>query len=184
MDGVPSAPSEVTRMGFVDENLLPGETIVYRAHVHWKVFVLPAFLALAALGLIVASFVVPAIAWLWIPGCVLLAPAVIIGIERWIRYSASEFAVTERRVLIKVGVIRRHSVEILLEKVEGIGVTQTVPGRILNFGSIDVTGTGGTRETFHEISAPMEFRKQVQARVALPIQRPAGQGDPAAHRND
>ena len=75
-------------------------------------------------------------------------------------------------MLIKVGVIRRHTVEILLEKVEGIGVTQTVPGRILNFGSIVVTGTGGTRETFHEMSAPMEFRKQVQARIVT-----EGQGE-------
>ena len=153
-------------MGFVDESLLPGETIVYRAHVHWKVFMLPAFFALSALVLIVASFVIPVIGLGFaITGCILLAPAVIIGIERWIRYSASEFAVTERRVLIKVGVIRRHSVEILLEKVEGIGVEQTVPGRLFNFGSIIITGTGGTRETFHEMSAPMEFRRQVQARI-------------------
>ena len=159
-------------MGFVDENLLPGETIVYRAHVHWKVFVLPAFFAIAALTLIVSAFVIPVNAWLKIPGFILLVPAVIIGIERWIRYAASEFAVTERRVLIKVGVVRRHTVEILLEKVEGIGVTQTVPGRILNFGSIVVTGTGGTRETFHEMSAPMEFRKQVQARIVT-----EGQGE-------
>lgn len=157
-------------MGFVDENLLPGETIVYRAHVHWKVFVLPAFFAVAALTLIIASFVIPVIGvGFLITGCVLLAPAVIIGIERWIRYSSSEFAVTERRVLIKVGVIRRHSVEILLEKVEGIGVSQTVPGRLLNFGSIMITGTGGTRETFHEISAPMNFRREVQSRVAVGV---------------
>jgi uncharacterized membrane protein YdbT with pleckstrin-like domain len=96
---------------------------------------------------------------------VLAAPALIIGVERWIRFSASEFAVTNRRVLIKVGVIRRHSVELLLEKVEGIGIEQSMTGRLLNFGSIIVTGTGGTKETFHEISAPLEFRRQVQAGV-------------------
>lgn len=152
-------------MGFVDDNLLIGETIVYRAHVHWKVFVLPAFFALASIGLIVASFIVPPIFWLAWVGYVLAAPALVIGIERWIRFSASEFAVTNRRVLIKVGVIRRHSVELLLEKVEGIGIEQSVAGRLLNFGSINVTGTGGTKETFHEISAPLEFRKQVQAGV-------------------
>jgi uncharacterized membrane protein YdbT with pleckstrin-like domain len=158
-------------MGFVDDSLLPGETIVYRAHVHWKVFALPAFFAAAALALIVSSLLISVNEWLAIPGYVLLAPAIIVGTERWIRFSASEFAVTERRVLIKVGVIRRHSVEILLEKVEGIGVTQTVPGRLLDFGSIVITGTGGTRETFHEISAPLEFRRQVQARAGSPPPR-------------
>jgi uncharacterized membrane protein YdbT with pleckstrin-like domain len=152
-------------MGFVDDNLLTGETIVYRAHVHWKVFVLPVFFALASIGLIVASLLVPVLAPMFWVGCILAAPAIVIGIERWIRFSASEFAVTNRRVLIKVGVIRRHSVELLLEKVEGIGIEQSMTGRLLNFGSIVVTGTGGTRETFHEISAPLEFRRQVQAGV-------------------
>ncbi len=155
-------------MGFVDESLIPGETIVYSAHVHWKVFALPVFFAVAALALIVSSILIPINAWLAIPGYILLAPAGIIGVERWIRFSASEFVVTDRRVLIKVGVVRRHSVELLLEKVEGIGITQSIPGRLLNFGSIEVTGTGGTRETFHEISAPMEFRRQVQTRVPRP----------------
>lgn len=155
-------------MGFVDESLIPGEAIVYRAHVHWKVFALPVFFALASLVLILSSFLIPVVAGLAIPGYILLAPAAIIGVERWIRFSASEFAVTDRRVLIKVGVIRRHSVELLLEKVEGIGITQSIPGRLLNFGSIEVTGTGGTHETFHEISAPMEFRRHVQANVSRP----------------
>jgi uncharacterized membrane protein YdbT with pleckstrin-like domain len=155
-------------MGFVDENLLTGETVVYRAHVHWKVFVLPLFFFLAALVLFGSSLGSDGSSLgkgFAIVGCILLAPALIIGIERWIRFSASEFAVTNRRVLIKVGVIRRHSVELLLEKVEGIGIEQSMTGRLLNFGSIIVTGTGGTRETFHEISAPLEFRRQVQAGV-------------------
>ncbi|MGK2856857.1 MAG: PH domain-containing protein [Thermoanaerobaculia bacterium] len=169
-------------MGFIDESLLPGETVIYRAHVHWKVFVLPAFFAIAAAVIAGSALVFPANAWLLIPGGILAVPAVIIGIERWIRYSASEFAVTERRVLIKVGVIRRHSVELMLTKVEGIGVTQTVPGRLLNFGSISVTGTGGTRETFHEISSPMEFRRQVQARIGMSDEsdaQPSGPAPPA-----
>jgi uncharacterized membrane protein YdbT with pleckstrin-like domain len=178
--GVQSAPREVSPMGFVEESLIQGEKVVYRAHVHWKVFVLPAFFGAAALFLIAIGFVIPVTAWLSILGFILIAPAVIIGIERWIRYSASEFAVTDRRVLIKVGVIRRHSVELLLGRVEGIGVTQTIPGRLLNFGSIDITGTGGTRETFHEIQAPMEFRRQVQTQAAAHSDH-AAQGTPATH---
>jgi uncharacterized membrane protein YdbT with pleckstrin-like domain len=68
-------------------------------------------------------------------------------------------------VLIKIGLIRRHSLELLLQKVEGIGVDQSLAGRILGYGTITVTGTGGTRESFQRISRPMEFRRQVQASV-------------------
>lgn len=64
-----------------------------------------------------------------------------------------------------MGFIRRHSLELLLTKVEGIGVDQSILGRLLRFGTIIVTGTGGTKENFKNISQPMEFRKQVQAKV-------------------
>jgi uncharacterized membrane protein YdbT with pleckstrin-like domain len=69
-------------------------------------------------------------------------------------------------VLIKIGFIQRHSLEVLLHKVEGIGVNQSIFGRILGFGTITVTGTGGTKETFDLIAAPLEFRKQVQANLS------------------
>jgi hypothetical protein len=49
-----------------------------------------------------------------------------------------------------------------LSKIESVNVDQTVTGRILNYGSITIIGTGGTRETFHNISKPLSFRKAFQ----------------------
>ena len=68
-------------------------------------------------------------------------------------------------MIVKVGLIRRDTLELLLSKVESIGVDQTVTGRIVGYGSIAVVGTGGTRETFRNIARPLDFRKQVQARA-------------------
>lgn len=81
--------------------------------------------------------------------------------------------------MIKVGLIRRRTLELLLRHVEAILVDQTVIGRILNYGSVTLTGTGGVRETFGNISQPLDFRRRVQgeaakdspARDALPEQR-------------
>jgi uncharacterized membrane protein YdbT with pleckstrin-like domain len=92
--------------------------------------------------------------------------AALTGSFSFINYSTSEFAVTNKRVLVKVGWIRRHSIETLLTKVEGIGVNQGILGRILGYGTIVVTGTGGTKEPFHKIDAPLEFRKRVQEQIA------------------
>ena len=47
-------------------------------------------------------------------------------------------------------------------KIESVNVDQSVMGRILGYGSITIVGTGGTRETFHNISSPLEFRKAFQ----------------------
>ena len=79
-------------------------------------------------------------------------------IDRW----TSEFAITNKRVIMKVGLIRRKALEMNLSKIESVNVDQTIMGRILGYGTITVIGTGGTRESFARISKPMEFRRVFQ----------------------
>ena len=74
----------------------------------------------------------------------------------------SEFVITNRRIIIKTGFIARSTLEMNLSKIESVNVDQTVTGRILNYGSITIIGTGGTKETFHNISKPLSFRKAFQ----------------------
>jgi uncharacterized membrane protein YdbT with pleckstrin-like domain len=75
--------------------------------------------------------------------------------------ATSEFAVTNRRVIIKIGLVSRKTVELKLDKLESIGVEQTIPGRILGYGTIVVRGTGGTNEPFRGIARPLDFRRAV-----------------------
>ena len=85
--------------------------------------------------------------------------------------ATSEFAVTNRRVIIKVGLVSRRTVELNLEKVESIGVEQTILGRILGYGTIVVVGTGGTKEPFRAIADPMGFRRAVNEATEVLRQR-------------
>jgi hypothetical protein len=59
----------------------------------------------------------------------------------------------------------RRSLEIMLQKVESIGITETFWGRFLGYGSVMIHGTGGTPEPFHKIAHPSEFRKHVQEQI-------------------
>ena len=79
-------------------------------------------------------------------------------IQQW----TSEFAITNKRVIIKMGLISRRTLEMNLSKIESVNVNQSIAGRILGFGSITVIGTGGSAETFHNIAKPVLFRKQFQ----------------------
>ena len=150
-------------MSYVDKNLLQGEEIVYRAKLH-KIIFLPAA-ALAVLGVLAAVWIdiyfenrQAAI----ITGAILLVLAIVIAFPRFIRYATSEFAVTNKRVIVKVGLFHRHTLELVLAKIETVGVDQSIPGRLFNYGTIIVTGTGGTQEPFKDIADPLAFRKQVQ----------------------
>jgi uncharacterized membrane protein YdbT with pleckstrin-like domain len=146
-------------MSYVESNLLPNEQITYRAGLHWIIYALPAIVFLIAILVALGGGG-------WIAGAAIGFIGVVLLLPPWIKASSSEFAITNKRVLIKVGLIRRHSLELLLQKVEGIGVDQGVFGRILGYGTITVSGVGGTKETFQMISNPLEFRRQVQANLA------------------
>ncbi len=142
-------------MGYIENNLLPGEIVVYWARLHPIIFLSPAILALAGL----AAFAVS-----WKLAVLILFAALVLGLDRYVRFTTSEFAVTNRRVLVKTGLIRRHTLELLLGRVETVGVDQGIFGRIWNYGTITVIGTGGTKELFPGIAKPLDFRKAVQDR--------------------
>jgi len=146
-------------MGYVERNLLPNEQITYRATLHWIIYTLPAFVFLIAILVALGGGG-------WIAGSAIGIIGLVLFLPPWIKSNSSEFAITNKRVLIKVGLIRRHSLELLLQKVEGIGVDQSVLGRILGYGTITVSGVGGTKEAFPMITSPLEFRRQVQASLA------------------
>lgn len=79
-----------------------------------------------------------------------------------IAFTTSEFAITNKRVIIKVGLIRRRTLEMNLQKIESVNINQGILGRMLGYGTITIVGTGGTRESFPQIANPLEFRKRFQ----------------------
>lgn len=145
-------------MSYVDKSLIPGEEVVYRASLQRLPFL---WVGLPLVGLAVA---VLQKSWHWAEAAAAVAVAVWLWV--WVRLRSSEFAVTNKRVIVKIGAIDRRTVETMLSKVEGIGVDQGILGRICNYGTVTVTGTGGTREAFDNIADPLEFRRQVQAQLS------------------
>ncbi len=146
-------------MSYIDSHLLPGEVVQYRTKLHWKIFVVPVLVSIVMVAL--ALWAISAERRiLAIPP---VAVAVIVLFVAWIRRHSSEFAVTSKRVIIKLGVTTTKSMELLLSKIEGIAVSQSLGGRMFGFGEIVVTGSGGTQERFNNIQSPLDFRQAVQA---------------------
>jgi uncharacterized membrane protein YdbT with pleckstrin-like domain len=86
-------------------------------------------------------------------------------LRQYIVYRTAEFAVTNMRVLSKSGLRSKHTFGILLSDVKGVSVDQGVLGRMLGYGTVIVTGTGGSKELFPCMSAPFEFQKKVQEQI-------------------
>ena len=160
-------------MSFIEKHLLPGEQVLYSSKKHWKIF-LPATLLLAfGVAFLVLYLIHQDLKLLMYAGITLAILAAILLMPPLIEYLGTEFGVTNKRILIKVGLIRRHSIEILLDKVEGVQVDQGVMGRIFNYGSVLISGLGGTRESFRDVARPLEFRRRVQESInPLPSSAP------------
>ena len=147
-------------MSYIDRNLLTHEQVLHRAYLSRTVFIAPTVLVFAGLATLAFGGGVA------LAGVAVLLVGLYGWIKAFIRYTTSEFGVTNKRVIMKVGLIRRISVEIVLNKVESIRVDQGIVGRLFNFGSVAVVGTGGTHDPFHRIAAPMQFRRAVQEQLA------------------
>jgi uncharacterized membrane protein YdbT with pleckstrin-like domain len=83
-------------------------------------------------------------------------------IQPYIRLRTCEFAITNKRVIIKTGFISRKTLEMNLNKIETVNVDQSIWGRIFGFGTITIVGTGGTKEVFPDIRDPLMFRRRFQ----------------------
>jgi len=140
---------------YVRSNLIAGEEVIYETGLHPIVYLSPATLIFG--GIVLGTVVNPSI------GAVLLGFGVLSLASAWLRQWASEFAVTNRRVIVKVGFISRRTIELNLSKVESVEVNQDIFGRLFNYGTITVIGTGGTHEPFALINDPLAFRRAVQS---------------------
>ena len=163
-------------MSYIDDSIVPGETLIHRARVSWWSQVWLILLAALTLGIAVGF---AAVATLdanteRIISGVIVVIALAFLLRAWIRVHSTELAITNRRVIAKFGFVQRHTVEINLEKVEALRVDQGFLGRLLNFGTIHITGSGGSVEPIPQISQPLEFRRKFMEATSRPLATAAG----------
>lgn len=127
-------------LSYVESVIGSGEKIEYEAKVSiWS------FLPLFFLGLLL----------MWIYGLGLVFWAIAI-----LRFLTTELVITDKKIISKFGFIQRDTIEMLLPKIESIQVNQSILGRILNYGSVVVSGAGNPQAPVPGISNPIEFRKK------------------------
>src|SRR5437899_11885076 len=124
-------------MGYIVKHLAPGGRVLFRTRLHPVIFagtVAFAAFVLGVVGLIVSRNELTArtVALLWLAGVIIAIGSLLPLSVRW---QTSAFAVTDRRVRVKVGLLSVRTLELPLPKVEAIGVDQTTGGRRLGYGA-------------------------------------------------
>jgi uncharacterized membrane protein YdbT with pleckstrin-like domain len=146
-------------MSYVKRVLQEGEEIRHTASIHWIVY-WPgaALMILAAVIFVYGRNKDPSgIFWSVIAAAVALL-ALVLLFREWFKWWTTEIAVTNRRVIFKEGFIGRKTVEMHMDKIESVDVDQPVLGRILDYGTVTVRGTGSGFEPLPLVAAPIELR--------------------------
>ena len=141
--------------------LQANERPLHHTTIHWMALmgsVVGAALSLIIVGPIAMFASWKGYYWAWL---LLLIPVGIL-LSAAVALKASELVITDRRVLIKVGFIQRHTFEMFISKIESVAVFQGMMGRIFNYGTVEIRGTGGSSESFATIAAPLQFRDAIQ----------------------
>jgi uncharacterized membrane protein YdbT with pleckstrin-like domain len=139
--------------------LQPGEEVKYRARIHFVLFVQPSILL--AIGYVCYLDEARIIHYL---GVTLLFLGLVSLIQRLFIKLGSVYFVTNLRVIFKSGIIARQVHSLILFKVEGLLVTQSFMGRVLNYGTVVIT-TGGATNTYPFVTNPIQFKNAVNIQV-------------------
>ena len=153
-------------MSYVERVLQPGEVVRHIGSVHWHIY-LPGLLVMLAAIVTIAWAELGAshsIFWEVLAGFLALIASFLL-IPEWFTWWTTEIAVTNHRIIYKAGLIRRDTVEILMDKVESVDVDQSILGRLLGYGTVTVRGTGAGFEPLKRIGQPIELRNHIM-RVA------------------
>ncbi len=157
-------------MKYLSETLLKNEKIIFWTRPHYIIFApavvsfIIAFIILIYGRQFLVHSLIPFTHVSFYTVCVAAAfiYAIVAAITAYITSRTSEYGITDKRILVKTGWIRRNSLEIFLDKIEALHVDQTILGRILDFGTIVIIGTGGTHDPFCNVPRPVQFRRRVQ----------------------
>lgn len=146
-------------MGYIQKNLMSGEYVAYEAKFHSIIYAGPIAVALLTFGVFFTSMSFK------------VAAGIAVGIWlcclAWAVYihGGRQYVVTNNRLIFKRGIINRKSHELLLKKCEGVQVDQSILGRLLGFGTVEVT-TGEVTNSYKYIANPLKFTTSIHEQIA------------------
>ena len=125
-------------MSYIEESLSSGEEVRAIFKFHW-----------------VAKL--PMILW------IIFIITIPLAIWEWLKLHYTEMGVTNKRVILKTGIISRHSEEMKLSSIETVEIEQGILGRLLGFGTVKVTGKGISDLVFTRINDPMDVKRRIES---------------------
>jgi len=142
-----------------EEPLPKGEVVIYQGKPHWSVFFY------AIMWFFAATVIYFNFSGLHVFIYFLILLGVIAWLEAVTRLLSSRLTITNISIRIRLGILRVQNIQIPLNRIESVEIDQNIIGKLLNYGTIILKGSGGTQETFVKIDAPMDFKRYAEQQL-------------------
>lgn len=157
--------------------LQPGETVALVVRKHWVVLLKPALFLIVVLLYVAVRHVkilgLEAFLNYLLPYAVALSGALFL--YRYLDRRVNIWAVTNLRLIDEWGILNHKSKENPLDKINDIGVEQSILGRIFGYGSISVQTAATAGETIIEfVEKPEELKQIINAQKSMRCERQDG----------
>ena len=148
-------------MSYIDRNLLPDERILFRTKKHLIIFFFPVVWTIFSIYASDYMNANPILSkMVWAPWVV----ALIFWCSVWLNYMTSDYAVTNKRLMMREGFFVRHANEMRLTTISQVNVDQSLPGQLLNYGVVSINAFGAY-DSFTMIANPFAFQKVVNEQL-------------------
>lgn len=148
-------------MSYIDRNLLPEERILFRTKKHLIIFFIPVvwlIFSVYASDYMNANYLLQKLAWVpW-------ALAAFLWGSTALNYYCSDFAVTNKRIMMREGFFVRHTNELRLSAISQVNVDQSIIGQILNYGTLSINAFGAF-DAYTVIARPYQFQQTVNQQM-------------------
>ena len=150
-------------MSYVERVLQPGEQVRHISSLHWISYWPGAAVAILAIGILWfgEARLLPKV-WQYSAYALAIVAAILLVKELY-EWMITEIAVTDRRVIYKKGLVRLHTNEMNMDKVESVQASQSILGRMLDFGAVKILGTGEGFEALQTVARPIKLRNSIVA---------------------
>jgi uncharacterized membrane protein YdbT with pleckstrin-like domain len=127
---------------YVDKILAPGEGVVASGKITNVIWAWPIAVTLASVGILFPILLVP-----------------------FMKQKTTDLVVTDRRVIAKWGLFSIRTIEQRIAKIESIRIEQDLMGRLFNYGTIVIHGTGGASTPIPDVGDPLSFKRAIETQI-------------------
>ncbi len=129
---------------------------IYMARLHWILFVWPAVICILSLYIAINYYSLQK------TGLIVAFLSIFWEFVVWLNYQCSYLIIKKKQVILCTGIFVRQTLDISLNKIESVDIRQSILGSILQYGSLVITGTGGTRQYINFLNKPLTCRRHIE----------------------